>query len=237
LLAGKTITHRRSILIIGITFWLILGYLLVLAYADIIFLKNGRNIEGIIKSETEDSLVLDVGFGTVTFLKNEIRDIYRSTKKEVEQLRNQWQLDKVRARQAQESYQRQPRQLALDKKSDHIMVKVLLNGKVGAELVLDTGASFVVLSFAIARKLGIDLDKQNKTVDMVLADGRKVKAKFLLLDTVTVKDVTAENVEAAVMPEGMQDESLGDGILGMSFLKRFNFKVDNTNGRIILEKI
>lgn len=43
-----------------------------IAYADILFLKNGQQIEGIIEKEDGEEIILDVGFGTIALKKAEV---------------------------------------------------------------------------------------------------------------------------------------------------------------------
>lgn len=61
------------------------------AKADIVYLKNGRSVKGLIKKETEESLELDVGIGTVKFRREEIESIHRSNSNESAFTRQGWQ--------------------------------------------------------------------------------------------------------------------------------------------------
>jgi len=56
------------------------------ASADVIHLKNKRSLEGIIKEETDEVVVIEVGIGTVTIGKNEIESIERAGEEEQESL-------------------------------------------------------------------------------------------------------------------------------------------------------
>jgi len=47
----------------------VFGLIIILcnmAFADIIYFKNGGRVEGIIKERTDDHIVIDVGIGTVS---------------------------------------------------------------------------------------------------------------------------------------------------------------------------
>ena len=46
--------------------------------ADRLFMKNGRVVDGVVKSETASSVVMGVGVGTVTILRSQIARIERS---------------------------------------------------------------------------------------------------------------------------------------------------------------
>lgn len=115
-----------------------------------------------------------------------------------------------------------------------ITVKVLLNNLIVANLVLDTGATIVMLSKETAVRLNLNLDKKSFSTYVTLADGRKAKARITLLESIKVGELEAKNVEVAIL-EHSEDIST-DGLLGMAFLKNFTLKIDPKGKRIILEE-
>ena len=112
-----------------------------------------------------------------------------------------------------------------------------MNNKVQAALVLDTGASVILLRKEVALKLGINLENVKPDSNIIVADGRKVNAKYITLDSVKVENVEAVKVDAAIILDEIGDIGFQDGLLGMSFLQRFNFKVDQRDKRLILERL
>ena len=97
----------------------------------------------------------------------------------------------------------------------------LVNGQVNGATVrflVDTGATWVSLSGADARRLAIDYHKGEPRM-MSTANGFAAAYK-VLLDSVRVGDITISNVEAVVM------DGAGPGIalLGMSFLNRMEMR-------------
>lgn len=210
--------------------------------ADTLYLKNGRSIEGLIKSEDADNVDLEISFGTVKFSKVQIERIEMSTPEEAKIIKEGWDKKKLeaqeRTKEIEEKKEHEPKQVSVDKESGHIVVEATLNKKVKASLILDTGASFMVLSSNVAKKLGIDVnDKNGETVQLMLADGRKIDTKFVTLDSVRVQESEVEKIGAAILPEKESDAISKDGLLGMSFLKNFNFKIDQKNNKLILEKL
>jgi clan AA aspartic protease (TIGR02281 family) len=94
------------------------------------------------------------------------------------------------------------------------------------------------LSNKIAANLGINLNSDSATpVELIVADGRRIKAKMVVLDSVGVQDSEVKNIEAAILSEKETASIPEDGLLGMSFLKKFNFKIDQKNDKLILEKL
>ncbi len=199
------------------------------AQADTLYLTNGRSLEGIIKREDAGIVELDVGFGTITFEKNQIKQIRRSTPQEAGSIRRGWEKKKV-------ELERAPRSVEFSRDKGSIVLGAILNESADCLLVLDTGASVVVLRKGVAPKLGIDLSRVKPDASLQLADGRQVRAKRVILKSVRVEGAEAKNVEAAIMLDEAKDFQFSDGLLGMSFLKKFNFKVDHKQGKLILEK-
>ena len=214
------------------------------ARPDTINLKNGRSIEGLIQKEDEENVVLDVGFGTVKFRKEEIQSMSRSADDEVELIRRQWQQEKNReqekrsererkaelARQEEES---KPKEVSFSSDSGQIAVSTLLNKKIKASLVLDTGASVILLSHRIAEKLDKKVLNKGEAVKVQMADGRQVEAKYIILNSVSVEGFEAKDVGAVVL-EDDSNMDMQDGLLGMSFLNRFGFQIDMINKKLVL---
>lgn len=116
----------------------------------------------------------------------------------------------------------------------HWVVSVLLDGKVSARMIVDTGASVVALSRAVADQLGSEAVKRG-TADVSVADGRQVNVQVLELPVVEVGRNRAEHVLAGVMPEAMGHGI--DGLLGMSFLNHFGFESDPKSGALYLRRL
>lgn len=215
--------------------------------ADTVYLNNGRKVEGIIEKETPDSVTLNIGFGTVKFRREEISDIIMSTPNQRVAIRKEWETNRKleeekwqKKEEGRKEMSRQkefaPKKVGFSESNDCIMVNALLNKKVTAELLLDTGASLVLLSKSVAD----ELKKETKLIEgdvikMQLADGRKVNARLILLDTLSVEKAEASSIIGAVLLDS--EEDIGDGVLGMSFLSKFNFQIDNVEKKIILKKL
>jgi clan AA aspartic protease (TIGR02281 family) len=198
--------------------------------ADTIYLKNGRKIEGIIVSETEGSYTIHVGFGRMEFAKSEIERVVRSDPQQAKSMQDKWES------QRQESAKR--KDVPFTQENGQIVVAALLNQDVNVNLILDTGASMVVISNSVAQKLGIDTGALKENLKMILADGKEGMAKHAVLDKISVNGIEADNVDVAILsPEVTLPPAVKDGLLGMTFLKNFSFKIDPANKRLILEKL
>lgn len=96
----------------------------------------------------------------------------------------------------------------------HFAVRASVNGQ-SMSLMVDTGASSVVLKPADAERAGIDLGKLSYTVAVDTANGTTYAAA-VRLRTLAVGPLLVRNVDALVAQPGTVKENL----LGMSFLRR-----------------
>jgi aspartyl protease family protein len=89
-----------------------------------------------------------------------------------------------------------------------------ING-VSAPMVIDTGATSVVLTYETARAVGLPLELLEYDVDLETAAGH-TKAARLTLDRLAIGKLVERSVPALVVPHGKMKTNL----LGMSFLDR-----------------
>ena len=89
-----------------------------------------------------------------------------------------------------------------------------ING-VSAPMVIDTGATSVVLTYETAKAAGLPLELLDYDVDVETAGGH-TKAARLTLDRLAIGKLVERSVPALVVPHGQMKTNL----LGMSFLDR-----------------
>jgi clan AA aspartic protease (TIGR02281 family) len=89
-----------------------------------------------------------------------------------------------------------------------------ING-VKAPMVIDTGATSVVLTWETAKSIGLPIDMLEYNVDLETAGGH-TKAARLTLERLSVGGLVEKSVPALVVPRGQ----LKTNLLGMSFLDR-----------------
>jgi len=220
----------------------LLLFLLQPVYADKVYLKNGRSIEGIIKSDNGEAVEVEVGVNSsVTFLKSDVERIVQSSETDSSTLRQAWKKHKYEVDQKiaklKEAKEKEEKSVVFSQSAKGITVEVMLNDKVSAKMVVDTGASIVIISRNIAEKLGINLSNTKPDLAVQVADGREVNAKRVVIQSMKVQEATALKVDAAVLLEDTGGLAFGDGLLGMSFLSKFNFKIDSDAKKLILQKL
>lgn len=111
----------------------------------------------------------------------------------------------------------QERSVRIRKRPDgHFMVHTEANG-VLMQMLVDTGASTVVLRPEDGRLLGFEVDQLRYVVPVQTANGTTYAAS-IHLKTLSVGKIRMNNVEALVAKRG----ALRENLLGMSFLNRLN---------------
>lgn len=100
-----------------------------------------------------------------------------------------------------------------------------------SKLVLDTGASFVIISWRLANAVGINIDL-SKTLQTTTVSSIETVPKIIIPEIV-VFGKAIKNVHGAVkdLPPGLPV----DGLLGLSFLKHFKLTIDFKKGLLSLE--
>jgi aspartyl protease family protein len=109
--------------------------------------------------------------------------------------------------------------------SGHFRTEAYVNGA-RVRFLVDTGATLVAIPAAEAQRLGINY-LQGTPGYSQLADGRRVVSYRVILESVTVGDITLYNVDGVV-------QGGGEPLLGMSFLSRTEMR--NDGQRMVLTK-
>jgi aspartyl protease family protein len=98
--------------------------------------------------------------------------------------------------------------------SGEFALRARING-VNAPMVIDTGATSVVLTYETAKAAGLPLELLEYDVDVETAGGH-TRAARLTLDRLAIGKLVERSVPALVVPHGQMKTNL----LGMSFLDR-----------------
>ena len=119
-------------------------------------------------------------------------------------------------------------ELNFDRKEEVILVDGLINREHPARFILDTGASSVVISTALASRAGIE-DSGKLTPVFVQTAGGIVNAFPSRLSEIAIGDVTVADMPVLVCDTMGNDV---DGLLGINFLRRFHVTLDHASGKI-----
>lgn len=110
-----------------------------------------------------------------------------------------------------------------------LAVKVKVNGTTGS-FIVDTGASYVAITKRFAAQAGLD-PSSGRRFYCSTANGR-IQASLVNARSVDVRGARATNVPVAIIDDLGADQ---DGLLGLSFLSRFEMKMNGPKGRLTLE--
>lgn len=112
------------------------------------------------------------------------------------------------------------RSIPLERQGDSYYLNIVLNKKHHARMLLDTGASAIQVPFNLAIEMGVPKMK-TRPVRVQIANGSIIEGRSFILNSVQVSGAKAKNVTAIVIRD---QKSVG--LLGMSFLNQFHFKID-----------
>jgi clan AA aspartic protease (TIGR02281 family) len=108
-----------------------------------------------------------------------------------------------------------------------IIVEALLNRQVSVPLMLDTGATYTVVTRQTAKDLGI-IGLERLPKHAFLTPGGPILSPVTTLKSIRVGAVEAQNVAVAIDAEG----HLPLGLLGMTFMRHFKVTVDQAQGQV-----
>jgi len=122
--------------------------------------------------------------------------------------------------------------IPLARRGGVLTVPVTVN-HTSATMVLDTGASFVVLKESFARKAGIEID-ESRSIHVLTANG-VAAGKLGRAATIELRSLKAGSVPVVVEADSVAAFP-SDGLLGLSFLSRFDVTIDAHTIRIAPRK-
>ena len=111
----------------------------------------------------------------------------------------------------------------------HYYAGAEINGR-SIDVLVDSGASIVALTYDDARRAGVYVRDGDFTQRVSTANGL-ARVAPVVLDRVSIGDITVRNVPAAVTEPG----SLATSLLGMSFLGRLQ-SVEMRAGTLVLQE-
>jgi aspartyl protease family protein len=116
-------------------------------------------------------------------------------------------------------WERSTSEVLLETTGHSWIVKATINGRLTGRFLLDTGATFCVVTPDAAKRLR--LTPSTESVKLRTANGL-VEARRVDLASVQIGGTRAVGVDAVVQPAV---EAPLDGIIGLSFLNRFSYSI------------
>lgn len=119
------------------------------------------------------------------------------------------------------------------KRGTVVIIPATINEKSAGKFVVDTGASYTMISQATAKELEIDLEKKLPTIPFQTANG-VIQAPLVTLSSIDVGGLQVKDLTAAVH-DVFPDPGIS-GLLGLNFLSNFRMDIDTQNGVLHLER-
>jgi len=123
--------------------------------------------------------------------------------------------------------------IPMERHGEVVIIEATLNNKRSAKFVVDTGASYTLISSALARDLLIDIGQNAKTLPFQTANGL-INAPVTNLESISVGGMEIRNLTAAVH-DAIPDPQVA-GLLGLNFLSNFRMDIDTQKRMLHLEK-
>jgi clan AA aspartic protease (TIGR02281 family) len=132
-----------------------------------------------------------------------------------------------------ESALRKPQSIPLSRQGEHFIVQALINDTFNVSLMLDTGASISLLSESAFEELNQYSDVVYiKDLSLNTAGGT-VTASIYQIAELSIQGYVVKDFIFAVSSSYVNEHN--DGLLGMNFLKAFDFHIDQNNGLLTLK--
>ena len=128
-------------------------------------------------------------------------------------------------------------QFRFDPAAPAIVVFAVLQGRMPDQrrrlrLALDTGATYTMIPWEIARAIGYHPERSRRQVQLLTASGL-VYAPLVTLGEVRALGQSVKNLDALV--HDLPPAGRVDGLLGLNFLRHFKLTLDFLNGLLTLE--
>jgi clan AA aspartic protease (TIGR02281 family) len=120
-------------------------------------------------------------------------------------------------------------EISLRRAGNQFVTAALLNGEVELQLLIDTGAATTIVDANVLAAHGYDL--WSKPQQLFLTANGVVEAPVLSFDTLSLGTATTSTITVGALPLAMSNEV--DGLLGMNFLRHYDFRIDQD--RAVLE--
>jgi clan AA aspartic protease (TIGR02281 family) len=123
--------------------------------------------------------------------------------------------------------------VSIESRGRMLVIEASINQRVTGRFLLDTGASFCVISKDLAAEAGLSGRKDGPKAHLTTAGGIVVEATIGEARRIDIGDAVARDVQVAVV-EGNPTPGL-QGVIGLSFLQHFKYSVEADGRALLLE--
>ena len=117
---------------------------------------------------------------------------------------------------------------------DHLLVDALLNNSQQVRLLIDTGASMTILTPDFLKRSNISYLDTGKKMLFNTANGQ-VNVSMYKIESLSLGEWQVNQMEIGVIP--LDNETAFNGLLGMNFLKHFQFYIDQNDAYLRIQEL
>ena len=121
--------------------------------------------------------------------------------------------------------------IPLQRQGTHFYINAIINKNIKVKLLIDTGASLTLINDLLIQDLNLDLSSL-KTIHLNTANGL-VKAYSAKVESFSINNLSFNNFEISI---SKLNKEL-DGLLGMNYLKHFDFYIDQDDAILYLNPL
>ncbi len=124
--------------------------------------------------------------------------------------------------------------IALKRRNGNYLVSVLLNDSIEITLLIDTGASTTSLTPSVLVQAGLSSTTFNRRRILVNTANGQIEVPVLNVDQLSISGFRVGDLDIIVLP--MDNIPGVDGLLGMNYLRHFEFIIDQEKALLYLKK-
>lgn len=117
--------------------------------------------------------------------------------------------------------------------ANHFAVRAIINGRTSIRLLIDTGASITVIRPGVLTRAGGNAAQVGRYISLNTANG-VTQAPVVTLQRMSIGGQTVANIQVAALD--LQGLDQVDGLLGMDFLRQFEFAIHQSRNQLQLSK-
>lgn len=117
--------------------------------------------------------------------------------------------------------------------ANHFAVRAIINGRTSIRLLIDTGASITVIRPGVLTRVGGNAAQVGRYISLNTANG-VTQAPVVTLQRMSIGGQTVANIQVAALD--LQGLDQVDGLLGMDFLRQFEFAIHQSRNQLQLSK-
>jgi hypothetical protein len=123
---------------------------------------------------------------------------------------------------------------ALEGSAQRIIIPVTFNGRVTAQILLDTGAPSMHITYPLAARIGVLREGDSRLMTEARGIGGSAAAALVILDSISVGEASTEFVPVTV---STPISDAFEGLVGMDFVAGYSTQIDTEHHVLVLTEL